>query len=180
MQSSHLIGQLVAVHPAYDILFDAFASPKLRGHPHEQNEWARAQMIKAIKASHNLGLHVMPTFSGALLWPTVYPWPQRPAGLVELGFQELARRWQPLLNKADEYGIDLAYESVFSKLTQHGFTGWAVLEWEDPLKDSAQGAREGAALIRNMLIDTPTHAFDDFAGGQWDEATNRRILGLGT
>src|SRR6266487_3652808 len=72
------------------------------------------------------------------------------------------------------------FKRIFSTLTQHGFTGWAVLEWEDPLKDSAQGAREGAALIRNMLIDTPTHAFDDFAGGQWDEATNRRILGLGT
>jgi len=231
-------------------------------------------MIKAMKASHNLGLHVMPTFSGALLWPTVYPWPQRPSGLVELGFQELAKRWQPLLRQAEEHDIDLAYEihpgedlhdgvtferfleatgnhqrvhllydpshfvlqcldyigyldcykdhikafhvkdaeyhpsprsgvyggyqgwkdrpgrfrspgdgqvdfkRVFSKLTQSGFTGWAVLEWEDPIKDSAQGAREGAVLIRSMLIDTPTHAFDDFAGGQQDEATNRKILGL--
>ena len=70
------------------------------------------------------------------------------------------------------------FKRVFSKLTQFGFTGWAVLEWEDPLKDSAQGAREGAELIRNMLIDPPTHAFDDFAGGQQDEATNRKILGL--
>ena len=70
------------------------------------------------------------------------------------------------------------FKQVFTKLTQNGYSSWAVLEWEDPIKDSVQGAIEGAALIKSMLIDTPTRAFDDFAGGQADEATNRRILGL--
>ncbi len=231
-------------------------------------------MTKAIKASRNLGVNALPTFSGALLWQTVYPWPQRPAGLVELGFSELAKRWQPLLNVAEEYGVDLAYEihpgedlhdgvtferflaatnnhprvhilydpshfilqcldyigyidcykdhikafhvkdaeynpsprsgvyggyqdwvdrpgrfrslgdgqvdfkKVFSKLTQYGYSSWAVLEWECCLKDSEQGARESVAFIKSMLIDTPKHAFDDFAGGAADEQTNRRILGL--
>jgi len=272
--ATHLIGQLVAVHPAYDVQFDAFAPKELHGHSQERTEWAMAQMVKAMQASRNLGLVVMPTFSGALMWHTMYPWPQRPAGLVELGFQELAKRWQPLLNKADEYGIDLAYEihpgedlhdgvtferfleatanhprvhilydpshfvlqcldyigyldyykehikafhvkdaeyhpsprsgvyggyqdwkdrpgrfrsagdgqvdfkRVFSTLTQNGFTGWAVLEWEDCIKDSVQGAREGAEFIRSMLIDVPTRAFDDFAGGAQDVETNYRILGL--
>jgi sugar phosphate isomerase/epimerase len=272
--ATHLIGQLVAVHPAYDIPFDSFAPPALHGHPKERTEWAVSCMMQAIKASSNLGLSVIPTFSGALLWPNMYPWPQRPAGLVELGFRELAQRWQPILNMAEEYGIDLAYEihpgedlhdgitferflaatsnhprvrilydpshfvlqcldyigyldvyqdyikafhvkdaeyhpsprsgvyggyqgwldrpgrfrstgdgqvdfkRIFSKLTQDGYTGWAVLEWECCIKDSVQGAREGAAFIRSMLIDTPTHAFDDFAGGAQDEQTNYRILGL--
>ncbi len=31
--STHLQGQLVAVHPAYDQLFDGFAPPELRGRP---------------------------------------------------------------------------------------------------------------------------------------------------
>jgi sugar phosphate isomerase/epimerase len=272
--ATHLIGQLVAVHPAYDIPFDSFTPPALHGHPKERTEWAVSCMMQAIKASSNLGLSVIPTFSGALLWPNMYPWPQRPAGLVELGFRELAQRGQPILNMAEEYGIDLAYEihpgedlhdgitferflaatsnhprvrilydpshfvlqcldyigyldvyqdyikafhvkdaeyhpsprsgvyggyqgwldrpgrfrstgdgqvdfkRIFSKLTQDGYTGWAVLEWECCIKDSVQGAREGAAFIRSMLIDTPTHAFDDFAGGAQDEQTNYRILGL--
>lgn len=90
--ATHLIGQLVAVHPAYDLLFDAFAPAELHGHPQERAEWAVAQMVKAIKASSNLGLRVMPTFSGALLWHTMYPWPQRPAGLVELGFHPCRAR----------------------------------------------------------------------------------------
>ncbi|GCE49741.1 sugar phosphate isomerase/epimerase [Thermosporothrix hazakensis] len=272
--ATHLIGQLVAVHPAYDVMFDAFAPKEYRNNPQARAEWATQTMIKAIKASRNLDLNVVPTFSGALLWHTMYPWPQRPAGLVELGFKELARRWQPILNAAEEYGVDLAYEihpgedlhdgvsferfleatgnhprvhilydpshfvlqhldyigyievykehikafhvkdaefnpsprsgvyggyqdwvdrpgrfrslgdgqvdfkKVFSKLTQIGFSGWAVLEWECCLKDADQGAREGAPFIKSMLIDTPKHAFDDFAGGEVSEETNRRILGL--
>jgi sugar phosphate isomerase/epimerase len=272
--ATHQVGQLVAVHPAYDILFDNFAPPALRGQPKARSEWAVQQMIQAIKASSNLGLRVMPTFSGSLLWPMMYPWPQRPAGLVELGFSELAKRWQPILNAADEYGIDLAYEihpnedlhdgvtferflaatgthprvnilydpshfvlqcldyigyldvykdhikafhvkdaeyhasprsgvyggyqdwkdrpgrfrstgdgqvdfkRIFSTLTINGYHGWAVLEWEDCIKDSVQGAREGAAFIRSMLIDVATRAFDDFAGGAQDERANYRILGL--
>ncbi len=64
--ATHLIGQLVAVHPAYDVQFDAFAPEELHGHPQERTEWAMAQMIKAMKASHNLGLQVMPTFSGRI------------------------------------------------------------------------------------------------------------------
>jgi len=108
--ATHLIGQLVAVHPAYDELFDGFAPAELHGNPPARTAWAVEQMTKAIKASHNLGISVLPTFSGALLWHTMYPWPQRPQGLVELGFQELAKRWQPILNVAADYGVDLAFE----------------------------------------------------------------------
>ncbi len=106
----HLQGQLVAVHPAYDELFDAFAAPAVRGNSKARTAWAVDQVIKSIKASKNLGLGVMATFSGALLWPTMYPWPQRPAGLVETGFQELAARWKPILAAAEDNGVDLAYE----------------------------------------------------------------------
>ena len=272
--ATHLQGQLVAVHPAYDSLFDAFAAPGVRGNPRARTEWAVQQLKHAIKASRNLGLTAMPTFSGALLWPTMYPWPQRPAGLVELGFGELATRWQPLLDFADEHGVDLAFEihpgedlhdgatfemfldkvkghkranmlydpshyilqcldylehidiyhdrikafhvkdaefrptgragvyggyqdwknragrfrsvgdgqvnfkQVFTKLTQYGYSSWAVLEWECCIKDSAQGAAEGAQFIKSMLIDTPQKAFDDFAGVAADEQANRRVLGL--
>jgi sugar phosphate isomerase/epimerase len=108
--ASHLQGQLVAVHPAYDELFDAFAAPEVRGNPKARTEWAVEQMKLVIRASYNLGLTAVPTFSGSFLWHTVYPWPQRPAGLVEEGFRELARRWKPILDYADEHGVDLAYE----------------------------------------------------------------------
>lgn len=108
--ASHLEGQLIAVHPAFDEMFDGFAPEELRGKPAERTKWATAQLISAAKASANLGLSAHATFSGALLWHTFYPWPQRPEGLVELGFKELAKRWTPILDEFEEAGVDLCYE----------------------------------------------------------------------
>lgn len=108
--STHLQGQLVAVNPAYDQLFDSFAPENYRNNPKARTEWAVQQLKYAAKASQHLGLNAHATFSGALLWHTVYPWPQRPAGLVEDGFNELANRWLPILNSFDEVGVDLCYE----------------------------------------------------------------------
>jgi sugar phosphate isomerase/epimerase len=108
--STHLQGQLVAVNPAYDQLFDGFAPEAYRNNPAERQRWAVQQLRYAAQASQNLGLNACATFSGALLWPMVYPWPQRPAGLVEAGFAELGRRWTPILNAFDEAGVDLCYE----------------------------------------------------------------------
>ena len=108
--STHLQGQLVAVHPAYDELFDNFAPAHLHGKPQERTEWAINQLKCAAIASKRLGLKAHATFSGALMWHLVYPWPQRPAGLVEQGFAELAKRWKPILDAFDDAGVDVCYE----------------------------------------------------------------------
>ena len=65
--STHLQGQLVAVHPAYDEQFDGFAPVEVHGNPKARQEWAVQQMLLAAKASRNLGLNAHATFSGALL-----------------------------------------------------------------------------------------------------------------
>lgn len=272
--STHLQGQLVAVHPAYSEMFDGFAPKELRGKPSERTDWAIQQLNYAAKASEHLGLRSHASFSGALLWHTVYPWPQRPAGLVEEGFAELAKRWLPILDSFEESGVDICYElhpgedlhdgitferfldatnnharanilydpshfvlqqldylqfidiyherikafhvkdaefnpsgrsgvyggyqgwldrpgrfrslgdgqidfnAIFSKLTQYGFDGWAVLEWECCLKHPEDGAREGAQFIQDHLIRCTDRAFDDFASVGNDHDLNRRILGL--
>lgn len=273
--STHLQGQLVAVHPAYDTAFDGFAAPGVRGDPKARQEWAVEQVKLALTASRNLGLTAQATFSGALAWPYLYPWPQRPAGLVETAFQELGRRWRPILDHADAMGVDLCYEihpgedlhdgvtfemfldevknhpranmlydpshyvlqhldyldhidiyherirmfhvkdaelnptgrqgvyggfqswvnragrfrspgdgqvdfgGIFSKLTQYGFDGWAVVEWECCIKHPEDGAVEGAAFVQAHMIRVTEKAFDDFAGAGTDEAANRRMLGIG-
>ncbi len=273
--STHLQGQLVAVHPAFDKLFAAFGPDALRDHPSERQAWATEQMILAAKASRNLGLNAHATFSGALAWPYFYPWPQRPQGLIEEAFAELANRWLPILNAFDEAGVDACFElhpgedlhdgatferflqavdhhprakilfdpshyilqqldylafldlyhplirafhakdaeyrpngrsgvyggyqawidrpgrfrslgdgqvdfgAVFSKLAQYDYPGWAVLEWEDCIKNGEDGAREGAAFIDSHIIRVTGRAFDDFAGAGNDSAMNRAVLGLG-
>jgi sugar phosphate isomerase/epimerase len=108
--STHLQGQLVAVHPAYNDLFDGFAPASVRGNPSARMDWAVEQLKYAARASRNLGLNAHGSFTGALLWHTVYPWPQRPAGLVEAGFKELGNRWKPILDEFDRCGVDLCYE----------------------------------------------------------------------
>ena len=104
--STHLQGQLVAVHPAYDEQFDAFAPDAVQGNPAARQAWAVDQLLLAAKASANLGLSAHATFSGALLWHTMYPWPQRPEGLVETGFKELSDRWLPILTAFDDAGLN--------------------------------------------------------------------------
>ena len=272
--ASHIIGQLVAVHPAYDTLSDGFAIPAVHGNPKARQEWAVQHLKWCAGASKNLGIKTHATFSGALAWPYLYPFPQRPAGLVEEAFDELARRWTPILNEFDRQGVDVCYEihpsedlhdgvtyemflervknhpranllydpshfilqqlnyldyidiyherirmfhvkdaefnptgrqgvyggfqswvnragrfrslgdgqvdfaAIFSKLSQYGFDGWAVLEWECAIKSSEQGAAEGAPFIASHIINVTEKAFDDFAASGTDLAANRRILGL--
>ena len=272
--SMHLQGQLVAVNPAYDVAFDAFAPERFRGDPAGRTEWARGQVVKAAKASRRLGLDVAVGFTGSLAFPFIYPWPQRPAGLIDEAFAELGRRWRPLLDAYDEEGVDVGFEihpgedvfdgatfemfldavggharcrinydpshfllqqldylafldiyyervcafhvkdaefnpdgrqgvysgyqdwmrrarwfrslgdgqvdfpGIFSKLAQHGYDGWAVLEWECCLKSPEQGAAEGAPFIANRIIEVTDKAFDDFAGGKSDISMICRMLGI--
>ena len=272
--STHLQGQLVAVNPAYSAMFDGFAPDNVKGDDKARTAWAVNQLKMAAKASRNFGIDVHATFSGALLWHTVYPWPQRPVGLVEMGFKELAARWLPILNEFDKHGVDVCYElhpgedlhdgitferflaatgnhkranilydpshyvlqqldylqnidiyhefikmfhvkdaefnptgragvygsfsdwvdrpgrfrslgdgqvdfaGIFSKLSQYGYDGWAVLEWECCIKSAQQGAEEGAPFIKRHIINVTEKAFDDFAGGKPDEELNKKILGL--
>lgn len=142
--STHLQGQLVAVHPAYDEPFDGFAAPSVRGNPKARQEWAVEQVKMALTASRNLGLTAMASFSGALAWPFVYPWPQRPAGLVEAAFDELARRWKPILDHAEECGVDICYEIHPGEDLHDGVTYEMFLE------------RVGNHARANMLYD-PSH-----------------------
>lgn len=108
--STHLQGQLIAVNPAYDLLFDGFAPASVHNNPKARTEWAVQQLKYGAMASKNMGLTAHATFSGSLLWHTWHPWPQRPEGLVDAGFKELAKRWLPILNHFDEHGVDVCYE----------------------------------------------------------------------
>ena len=272
--STHLQGQLVASHYAYDKMFDVFAPKTLHGNVKGRTEWAIDQLKHASNASKHLGLTEIATFSGSLLFHTMYPWPQRPKGLVETGFKELAKRWEPILNHFDNNGVDVCYEihpgedlhdgvtferflnatknhsrikilydpshfvlqqmdylkyidhyhefikmfhvkdaefnpngksgvyggyqdwidrpgrfrslgdgqvdfkSIFSKLSQYDFDGWAILEWECCIKSPEQGAKEGSKFIKDHIIEVSEKAFDDFASGETDQKHINDILGL--
>jgi len=255
-------------------VFDGFAPASVHNNPKARTEWAVQQLKYAAIASKHMGITAHATFSGSLLWHTWHPWPQRPAGLVDAGFKELARRWLPILDHFDQHGVDVCYEihpgedlfdgvtyemflekvnnhsracllydpshfvlqcldyvqyidhyherikafhvkdaefnstgkqgtfggyqnwadragryrspgdgqvdfkRIFSKLTQYDFKGWAVMEWECCIKHPEDGAREGAAFIKDHIIRVTERAFDDFAGTESNDEFNRKILGI--
>lgn len=269
----YLQGQMLCVHPAYEVMFEGFHPPGLKGAA--RTDWAARELNKAIRASVNLGLRNIPVLSGGFCWHMVYPWPQRPPGIIAEAFDELAKRWRPLLDAARDNGVVFGFElhpgsdvfdgatyemfldrvddhpaaclnydpshfllqqldylefirlygrrisgfhvkdaefrpsgrvgvyggyqswsgragrfrslgdgqvdfkQVFTLLTEAGYSGWAVLEWECCVKSPEQGAAEGAPFIARHLIQPAEVAFDDFAtGGQTDRTRNRKILGF--
>jgi sugar phosphate isomerase/epimerase len=105
---AYLAGQVLAIHPAYDTCFASFHPPGLRGAA--RTEWAAGEVRKCIDASAKLGLRNVPVLSGGFAWHMVYPWPQRPPGLIDEAFKELARRWRPLLDYARDRGCVIGYE----------------------------------------------------------------------
>jgi sugar phosphate isomerase/epimerase len=126
--ATHLQGQLVAAHPAYDLPDDSLAVPEVRGNLTARQAWAVEQLRFAALASRRFGVKQHVTFSGALLWPYLYPYPQYPDGLIEDGFNELARRWRPILDFFDEQGVDLCYEIHPAEDLHDGLTFEMFLE----------------------------------------------------
>lgn len=254
--AAHRAGQLLAVHPAYDDVVDILAPAAVRGDPAARQARAEADLRRAIILAAQLGAHKVATFSGGLAWPYFYPFPPSPPGLVAQAFETLARRWRPLLEAADEAGVDLCFElhpgqdvhdgatfarfldavdghprarilydpshlrlqhmdylgfidrwhdrigafhvkdaeftpsadrgvyggygdwlerpgrfrspgdgdidfkGIFSRLTQHGYDGWATLEWECCLKNAQDGAAQGARFISEHIIRVADRPFD--------------------
>jgi sugar phosphate isomerase/epimerase len=93
-------------------MFDGQCPPAVRGDPEKRRQWATEEVRKAAKASRRLGLTEHVTFTGSLAWPYLYPYPypQRPAGLIEECFAEQGRRWKPILDEFEENGVDLCFE----------------------------------------------------------------------
>lgn len=270
--AAYLQGQVLAMHPAYELLFQSFYPKGLQDA--ERTRWAEDQLRKTIVASRHFGTTNISVLSGGLAWPYLYPWPQRSNGLVDEAFDELAKRWLPLLDFADENGVTFGFElhpgsdlfdgstflrflektrnhpaacitydashfllqqldyidfikifsdrikafhvkdaefnpsglggvyggyndwihrpgrfrslgdgqidfkKIFTRLTESGFKGWAIMEWECCIKSPEQGAAEGAPFIQDHIIEATQFAFDEFAKSATNREVNRKILGL--
>ena len=126
--STHLQGHLVAVNPAYNEVLDGFAPKEVHGNATARQAWAVEQVKMGAAASKNLGLHSHVSFTGALVWPYLYPWPPRAQGVIEEGFTELAKRWRPLLDAFDDAGCDVGFEIHPGEDVMDGITFEMFLE----------------------------------------------------
>jgi sugar phosphate isomerase/epimerase len=135
--STHLQGHLVAINPAYDAAVDAFAPANVHGNPKARQEWACEQVMLAAKASKNLGITRQVSFTGALAWPFLYPWPPRAPGVIEEAFKELGKRWKPLLNAMSDNGVKVGFELHPGEDTFDGATFEMFLEQTGNMKPAA-------------------------------------------
>ena len=126
--STHLQGQLVAVHPAYDEAFDGFAAPEVRGNPKARQAWAVDQVKGGARPRAISASSVMRPSPARSAWPFMYPWPQRPAGLVETAFDELAKRWRPILDASTRPASTSATRSIPARTCIDGVTFEMFLE----------------------------------------------------
>jgi sugar phosphate isomerase/epimerase len=106
--ASYLQGQAMAMPQVYEQLFSSFYPKGLNDKSRVQ--WAQDQLFKSVDASVHFGTKHISVLSGGLAWAYVYPWPQRPAGLIDMAFEEMAKRWLPVLNYAQERGVTFGYE----------------------------------------------------------------------
>jgi sugar phosphate isomerase/epimerase len=98
------------------------------------------------------------------------------------GRQGVYGGYQNWLNRAGRFRSpgdgQVDFKAIFSKMAAYDYPGWAVLEWECCLKNSEDGAREGAQFIKDHIIHVTEKAFDDFAGTDYNNELNRKVLGL--
>jgi len=106
--AAYLQGQCMAMHPAYEKLFQPFYPDGLNDI--QRTAWSTDQIKKTIDASVLLGTQNISVLSGSLAWPFLYPWPQRTEGLIEDAFAELGKRWRPVLDYAQENGVTIGFE----------------------------------------------------------------------
>jgi len=106
--ASYLQGQVLAMHPAYAEMFQPFYPSGLS--LIQAKDWATDQLKKTVRASVNFGTSHISVMSGGFAWHLIYPWPQRPEGIIEEAFSELAARWTPVLDLAADHGITFGYE----------------------------------------------------------------------
>ncbi|OGV54419.1 MAG: AP endonuclease [Lentisphaerae bacterium GWF2_44_16] len=106
--SNHLAGQLVC--DLNDSRSDMFAPKELAGNPEAKREWAIEQMKLSAKAAANLGVKVVNGFTGSSIWHYLYSFPPVSAQMVEDGFKQFAKLWNPILDVFRDCGVKFALE----------------------------------------------------------------------
>jgi sugar phosphate isomerase/epimerase len=107
--SNHLAGQLVC-DPNTDSRSDGFAPASCAGNAEKKRAWAIEAMKNTARAAKNLGLKVACGFTGSAIWHLLYSFPPVTPAMIEKGFEDFARAWNPILDVFDDCGVRFALE----------------------------------------------------------------------
>ena len=106
--SHHLAGQLVC--DPNDDRSDAFAPEAVHGDAEAKRRWAVETLKNTARAAKNLGVSVVPGFTGSPIWHLLYSFPPVSAAMIDSGYERFAELWNPILDVFDECGVRFALE----------------------------------------------------------------------
>jgi sugar phosphate isomerase/epimerase len=107
--SHHLAGQLVC-DLNNDSRSDGFAPASCAGNAEKKRAWAVETMKNAARTARNLGVKVVNGFTGSSIWHLLYSFPPVTDAMIDEGFTNFAKMWNPILDVYDECGVKFALE----------------------------------------------------------------------
>jgi sugar phosphate isomerase/epimerase len=126
--SNHLVGQ--AVCDNIDERHKSIIPPHVWGDGNPQGVQQRAarEMQDTARAAAKLGVKIVAGFTGSSIWPLLYSFPPVPDAMIDAGFADFARRWNPILDTFDEVGVRFALEVHPSEIAYDFWTTARTLE----------------------------------------------------
>jgi sugar phosphate isomerase/epimerase len=125
--SHHLAGQLVC-DPNNDARSDLFAPAATHGNAEAKRKWAIQTMKDTARAARNLGVSVVNGFTGSSIWHLLYSFPPVSDAMIQAGFEDFAKRWNPILDVFDDCGVKFALEVHPTEIAFDTITARRALE----------------------------------------------------
>ncbi|MFD8568549.1 sugar phosphate isomerase/epimerase family protein [Streptomyces sp. NPDC057694] len=127
--SHHLGGQAVCDDPI-DFRHQAILRPSVWGDGDEEGVRQRAaeDMKRAARVARRLGADTVVGFTGSKIWKYVAMFPPVPQSVIDDGYEDFARRWNPILDVFDAEGVRFAHEVHPSEIAYDHWTSVRTLE----------------------------------------------------
>lgn len=127
--SNHLKGQAVCDSPI-DFRHKAIVGSRVWGDGDAEGVRQRAaeELKLTAKCARKLGVDTVVGFTGSSIWPYVAMFPPVPAEVLDEGYADFARRWNPILEVFDGEGVRFAHEVHPSEIAYDYWTTVRTLE----------------------------------------------------
>jgi len=107
---AHLLGQ--AICDPIDTRHQAILPPAIWGDGDPEGVRGRAAqgMMDTARAAKRFGVDIVTGFTGSSIWSLLYSFPPNDFAAIERGYEDFARRWNPILDVFGQEGVQFALE----------------------------------------------------------------------
>ncbi len=124
--AAHLTGQCVG--DPWDPRLDSFVPATIKGRPEAIVDWATEEMKNTAKIANAMGCKIVTCFMGSPIWRYWYSFPHTSEEMIAEGYAEIVKRWSPILDVFDEYGVFFALEVHPTEIAFDYYSALRLLE----------------------------------------------------